>query len=341
MKRHLNTLYVTSKGSYVAKQGEALVVRRKDAEDFRVPIHMISSVICLGQVSVSPPAMAHCAGNGVAVSFLSPHGRFLAMVVGETTGNVLLRKAQFRASESPESALSLARTFVQAKIHNSRILVRRALRDHGESEGTLRKTAGHLDRGMDRVESAENLDVLRGIEGEAARHYFGSFSVLVRNRARGFRSERRSRRPPMDRLNALLSFAYSLLASDVRSACEGVGLDPQVGFLHGDRSGRPSLALDLMEELRPVIAERVVLSLINRQQIKPADFEIELGGAVRMKDAPRKTFLREYQERKSEELVHPFLGDRITLGTVPLVQARLLAKTLRGELDGYPAYLWR
>jgi CRISP-associated protein Cas1 len=341
MKRHLNTLYVTSEGSYVAKQGEALVVRRKDADDFRVPVHMISSVICFGQVSVSPFAMAHCARNDVAVSFLSPHGRFLARVVGETTGSVLLRKAQFRASEYPESALSLARTFVQAKIHNSRILVRRALRDHGDSEGTLAETAGHLDRGLARAESAENLDVLRGIEGEAARHYFRSFSVLVRHRGPEFRSDRRSRRPPMDRLNALLSFAYSLLASDLRSACECVGLDPQIGFLHSDRSGRPSLALDLMEGLRPVIAERVVLSLINRQQIGPGDFEEELGGAVRMKADARKTFLSQYQERKSEELVHPFLGDRITLGTVPLVQARLLAKALRGELDAYPAYLWR
>lgn len=341
MKSHLNTLFVTTDGSYVAKEGEAVVVRRDGEKAFRVPIHLISSVVCLGQAGISPAAMALCASRGVAITFLTARGRFLAQVNGFTTGNVLLRKSQFRSTEDRAKRLTLARTFVSAKLHNSRILTLRAVRDHGDTDGHLVAGSAHLARCLGKARAATDLDVLRGIEGEGARHYFAAFRGLVRHPDPVFGSERRSRRPPRDPLNALLSFVYTLLAADCRSACEAVGLDPQAGFLHADRPGRAGLALDLMEELRPVVADRVVLALINRQQVKPDDFIIEVGGGVRMKDEPRKVVLSQYHARKAEEVKHPFLGEKVTLGVLCLIQARLLAKAIREELDAYPAYLWR
>ncbi len=341
MKTHLNTLFVTTEGSYVAKEGEAIIVRRDGEKPFRVPIHMISSVVCLGQVGMSPAAMALCANRSVAISFLTERGRFLAQVNGHTTGNILLRKAQFRSAEDPIRRLDHARTFVRAKIHNSRILILRSVRDHGDAGDRLRQLSDHLQRCLHKAGTAPDLDTLRGIEGEAARHYFGGFAGLVRQPDPAFQTERRSRRPPRDRLNALLSFLYSLLAADCRAACETVGLDPQAGFLHADRPGRAGLALDLMEELRPVIPDRVALSLVNRQQLTPIDFLVEVGGGVRLKDQARKVVLSQYHSRKAEEIQHPFLKEKVTLGILCLIQARLLAKTVRGELDAYPAYLWR
>lgn len=341
MKTHLNTLFVTSEGSYLAKQREAVIVRKGGNTALRVPIHMLESIVCFGPVTVSPYLMGLCGSRGVAISFMTPHGRFLARAHGFTSGNVLLRKDHYRMSEDAETALALARVFVQAKIHNCRLLVLRAARDHGDPSGALELGGEHLARCLRRAGLTDDLNQLRGIEGEAAKHYFGMFEGLIRNADDAFGVKGRSRRPPTDRVNALLSFLYAILASDVRSACESVGLDPQVGFLHADRPGRASLALDLMEELRPVIADRVALSLINRRQVKADGFEIEVGGAVRMTDETRKSVLAQYQLRKQEELMHPFLGDKVTLGLVPLVQARLLARTIRGELDTYPAFLWR
>jgi CRISP-associated protein Cas1 len=341
VKTHLNTLFVTTEGSYVAKEGEALVVRRDGDAPFRVPVHMISSLVCFGQVGVSPAAMALCAGRGVAITHLTARGRFLAQVNGYTTGNILLRKAQFRATEDPARCLDLARTFVSAKLHNSRVVLLRAVRDHGDEGEQLSGIAARLARSIEKARTAADLDTLRGIEGEGARHYFGGLVQLVRSPDPSFKPQQRTRRPPRDSLNALLSFAYSLLAADCRSACEAVGLDPQAGFLHADRPGRAGLALDLMEELRPVIADRVALSLLNRQQLKPDDFVVEMGGGVRIMDAPRKVVLEQYHARKAEEVTHPFLGEKMTLGVLCLIQARLLAKAIRGELDAYPAYLWR
>jgi CRISP-associated protein Cas1 len=341
MKTHLNTLFITTEGSYVAKEGEALVVRKKGDAPMRVPVHLLSSVVAFGRVSVSPAAMALCAGRGVSITYLTPQGRLLARVTGFTTGNILLRKSQFHAAENTTRRLEIARTFVIAKLHNSRIVLLRSIRDHGDQGGDLDRTAAHLARCIAKAGSTADLNALRGIEGEGARYYFGSFGNLIRHTGEGFEIRGRTRRPPRDRVNALLSFLYSLLAADCRSACESVGLDPQAGFLHADRPGRPGLALDLMEELRPVIADRVALSLINREQLKPADFQIDVGGGVRMSDEARKIVIAQYHKRKADQAEHPFLRERMTIGMLCLIQARLLAKTVREELDGYPPYLWR
>jgi len=342
MKRHLNTLFVTTDGTFVGKDGEALVVKPPErADKVRVPIHMLHSVVCLTRVTVSPPAMALCAERGVSISHHRPTGRLLARVVGFTPGNVLLRREQFRAAEDPEAARRYAISFVQGKLHNTRVLVRRAVRDHGDEAGKLSALGEVLARSLRKVEHALNTDQVRGIEGDTARAYWAAFGDLVRASDERLRMHGRTRRPPRDPVNALLSFSYAMLSSDVRSAAEGVGLDSQVGFLHTLRAGRPALALDLMEELRPVLAERVVLSVLNRGQLAGDDFLYEPGGAVQMKDAARKTFLQEYQRRKEEELEHPYLGEKVTLGMVPFLQARLLGKALRGEVDGYAPFLWR
>lgn len=341
MKTHLNTLFVSTEGTYLAKEGEAVVVKQGEARPLRVPVHMLESIVCFGAIKVSPYLMELCSKRGVSVTFLGHHGRFLARVQGPVSGNVVLRREQFRTSEDPAKALSYARVFVQAKIFNSRVVLGRASRDHGDPGGVLADTGARLKACIARAETAGTADQLRGIEGEAARHYFSAFPRLVRGSGDGLAMNGRSRRPPRDPVNALLSFTYALLAADLRSACETVGLDPQVGFLHSDRPGRAGLALDLMEELRPVIADRVSLSLLNRQQVTPDDFVTEIGGAVRMSEEARKTVLVQYQTRKKEELRHPFLGEKVSLGMVALLQTRLLARTLRGELDAYPAFLWR
>jgi len=341
MKAHLNTLFVTTESTYLAKEGEAVVVKQGDAKPLRVPIHMLESIVFLAHGSMSPYLMAHCAQNRVSVSFLEPNGRFLARIEGRTSGNVLLRKDQFRASEDPARVLDFARVFVQAKIHNCRTVLTRAVRDHGDVSGSIQAAADKLARCLRRVRATNELNELRGVEGEAARYYFAAFPAMIRSEDDRLKMTGRTRRPPKDPVNALLSFAYALLVSDIRSACESVGLDPQVGYLHADRPGRAGLALDLAEELRPVLADRVVLSLLNRQQITGDQFEFEDGGGVRMRDDARKTFLIQYQKRKQQEIKHPFLGERATLGLIPLLQARLFARTLRGDLDGYPPFLWR
>ncbi|MDH5758901.1 MAG: type I-C CRISPR-associated endonuclease Cas1c [Gemmatimonadota bacterium] len=341
MKTHLNTLFVTTEDSHLAKEGEAVVVRRGGQTLLRVPIHMLESIVCFGHVGLSPYLMAHCARNRVSISYHQPNGRFLATVRGSTSGNVLLRKDQFRASEDPGRCLALSEIFVRAKIHNSRVVVARAVRDHGDADGELARCVAYLSGCLKRASRVAEIGRLRGIEGEAAKRYFAVFGSLLRNPEPGISMNGRSRRPPRDPVNALLSFSYALLASDCRSACESVGLDPQVGFLHTDRPGRAGLALDLMEELRPVIADRVALSLINRQQVGSRDFTVEDAGAVRLKDDSRKKVLEQYQTRKQETITHPFLGEKVSLGFVPLLQARLLARTLRGDLDAYPAFLWR
>ena len=342
MKRHLNTLFVTTDGTFVGKDGEALVVKPpQDGERVRVPIHMLHAVVCLARVTVSPPAMALCVESGVSISHHRSTGKLLARVVGFTPGNVLLRREQFRSSEDPEVARRYSISFIQGKLHNTRVLVRRAVRDHGDEDGKLGAVGEALARALRKVEFATTLDQARGIEGDAAKAYWNGFDGLLHPSDDRLRMNGRSRRPPRDPVNAMLSFSYAMLASDARSAAESVGLDSQVGFLHTLRAGRPALALDLMEELRPVLADRVVLSVLNRGQLTGSDFLYEPGGAVQMKDGARKTFLKEYQRRKEEELKHPYLGERVTLGMVPFVQARLLGKALRGEIDSYPPFLWR
>lgn len=341
MKVHLNTLFVSTDGVYLAKDGEAVVVKQDEQVALRVPIHMLHAIVCLGHIRMSRHLMGLCAERGVSISFHRPSGRLMARVTGFTSGNVLLRKAQFRACEDPDVRLAIAKAFVAAKIANTRVLLLRAIRDHGDQGACLDNAAEKHRNVLRRVAGARSLESLRGLEGEAANSYFSVVGQLLRTDDPGIRFNGRTRRPPLDSVNAVLSFAYAILASDVRSACESTGLDSQVGFLHSDRSGRPALALDLMEELRPVVADRVVLSVLNRRQVKGSDFQRDIGGAVKMNEAARKTFLTEFQRRKQEEVVHPFLGEKMTMGAVPFVQARLLAKALRGELDAYPPFLWR
>jgi CRISPR-associated protein Cas1 len=342
MRQHLNTLFVTTPGAYLAKIGKTVSVRIEGEIKLRVPIHAIGSVVCFGAVGVSPALMGLCARSGVAITFCNRYGGFLAFAHGAAQGNVLLRREHYRAAEAPERALSIARGCVTGKIANCRVLVQRAARENStEQVVLLQQAARELARCAEQAWSATDLDALRGTEGEAARIYFAAFGRMLTSREEGFSYVRRSRRPPLDPVNSLLSFAYAMLALDVRAACESVGLDSYVGFLHRDRAGRPGLALDLMEEFRPVIADRVVLSLINRQQVRADGFERQESGAYLMTDAARKAVLKAYQERKQEVITHPFLDEKTTIGLLPFLQARLLARHIRGELDAYPAFLWR
>ena len=343
MKKLLNTLYVTTQGTYLAKDGECVAVRVDNEVRLRVPVHTLGGIVCFGQVSCSPFLMGFAAERGLGLSFLTENGRFLARVQGPVSGNVLLRREQYRRADSPEASAEMARSIISAKIINARRIVQRALRDHGGKieSSPLDKEVSHLKDCLQRLQQPVGLDVARGIEGEAANGYFGVFDHLILSGEPEFRFLGRSRRPPLDRVNCLLSFIYTLLAHDVRSALECVGLDSEVGFLHRDRPGRHGLALDVMEEFRAFVGDRLALSLINLGQIKKDDFEILETGAVRMNDAARKTLLVAYQKRKQNEISHPFLNERIPMGLVFHVQAMLMARWLRGDLDGYPPFVWK
>lgn len=343
MKRLLNVLYVTAEGASLRKDGENVVAEVEGAERTRVPLHMLASLVVFGGIYLSPALVQACASAGIAIVFLDRAGRFQARVEGPVSGNVLLRRAQYRASVQPDE---IVRSLVAGKVANQRAVLMRALRDHGESleeaGPVVEETVGRLGRILRRVSLAgEGLDALRGCEGEAANLYFAVFDRLIRSPDPEMRFDGRSRRPPRDPVNALLSFLYTLLTHDCRSAAESVGLDPAVGFLHRDRPGRPSLALDLMEELRPVLADRLVLSLVNRRQLRARDFEMSDGGAVMLSDEGRRTVLTAWQERKKKERRHPFLDETAPLGLVPYLQAQLLARHLRGDLDAYPPWLWK
>lgn len=343
MKQLLNTLYVTTQGAYLARDGETVQVRVEHEDRLRVPIHTLSSVVCFGQVSCSPPLMGLCAEHGVSLAFFSENGRFLARVQGPVSGNVLLRREQYRWADSEEHAAAIARSVTIAKVANCRTVLMRSLRDKPECAGgsAIEAAAGRLAQTADALQAKLALDTVRGHEGDAARAYFDVFDHLVTEGKEAFFFHGRSRRPPLDNLNALLSFLYTLVTHDVASALEGVGLDPAVGYLHRDRPGRPSLALDLVEELLAVLADRLALSLINRRQIGAQGFRTTESGAVTMDDGTRKEVLLAYQKRKQEEILHPFLKERVAFGIVPHVQALLLARCVRGDLDGYPSFLWR
>ena len=346
MRRMLNTIYVTSEGAWLRKDGANLVVEVDGAERGRAPLHLLDGIVSFARAGASPALLAACAEAGVTISHLEPNGRFLARVEGARTGNVLLRRTQFRVADDAARKVVIVRGIVAAKAANQRAVVRRALRDHGEAMPTAARDAlalaeRRLTDAARRTIVTTEVDGLRGIEGESALVYFGVFDHLVRVDDPEFRFRGRSRRPPLDRLNALLSFLYALLGHDCRSALEAHGLDPQVGFLHADRPGRAGLALDLMEELRPVLADRLALSLINRRQLAAGDFIVEEAGGVRLTDEARKRVLVGWQERKRDELRHPFLGETVALGLVAHIQAQLLARHLRGDLDGYPAFVWR
>lgn len=340
MKHLLNTLYVTTQGAYLQKEGETLVVRVENTVRLRVPIHMLGSVVCFGNVMCSPFLLGHCAVKGVCVSMFTENGRFLARVEGPVHGNILLRKEQYRRSEDPIQSAEVAQSVILGKIANSRYVLQRALRDYPDMEAADRLVRGvkHLGSLLMQVRRGGALDTLRGLEGDAGKVYFSVFGELIRSQREDFPFQDRNRRPPMDNLNALLSFVYTLLVHDCRGALEGVGLDPQAGFLHRDRPGRPSLALDLMEELRAPIADRLALSLVNLQQVNSKGFRKQASGAVEMTDDTRKTLLAAYQKRKQDKIKHPFLEEDISIGWLPHVQAMLMARFIRGDLDGYPPY---
>jgi CRISP-associated protein Cas1 len=343
VKHHLNTLFITTQGAYLAKEGQAVLVRVERQTKLRVPLHTLGGIVCFGHVVCSPALMGLCGEAGVAISFLSEHGRFLARVQGFTPGNVLLRREQYRRADDATASAAIARAVVLGKVANARTVLLRGGRDHPENGDrlALKDAIVLLDRCLAAGERATNVDALRGVEGEAARTYFGVFTHLITTQQEEFAFHERSRRPPLDRINALLSFLYGLLAHDMRSACEAAGLDAAVGFLHRDRPGRPGLALDLMEEFRPFLADRLALSLVNRRQVQASGFRTAASGGIRMDDATRKAVLVAYQKRKQEELRHPFLGEKTTVGLLPHLQARLLARHLRGDLDGYPPFIWR
>jgi CRISPR-associated protein Cas1 len=343
MKQLLNTLYVTTQGTYLGQDGEAVAVRVEKETRLRVPIHTLSSIVCFGQVSCSPSLMGMCGERGVALAFLTEHGRFLARVQGPVSGNVLVRREQYRWADNGERAAAVARAVVLGKIANCRTVLLRAARDKAEGEDTkeLEFAALRLSRLAETMEGAASVDEIRGHEGDAARVYFGMFDQLITASKKDFFFRGRSRRPPLDNMNALLSFIYTLLTHDVVAALEAVGLDPAVGYLHRDRPGRPGLALDLVEELRPVLADRLAFSVVNRRQVQPGGFRRSENGAVAMDDSTRKEVLVAYQKRKQEEIVHPFLGERATFGLMPHLQATLLARFIRGDLDAYPCFFWK
>lgn len=337
MKKLLNTLYITSEGAWARKDGANIVVQVEGETLGRAPLHLLGSIICFGRVGLSPDLMHACAEAGVSVTFLGYSGRFLARVEGPISGNVMLRRAQH--ARTLDDPVAVAGAMVGAKAANQRGVIRRQIRDHGDDDGALAEVEQRLTRSARLALEAEDLDALRGLEGEAANAYFSVFDRLLRGDA--FQFKGRSRRPPRDPPNALLSFLYVLLTSDCRAALETMGLDPQMGFLHRDRPGRPSLALDLMEEFRAPLADRLCLSLLNRRQLGPRDFRHEETGGVFLTDDGRKTVLTAWQERKRAPLMHPFLDEKLPFGMIIHAQAQLLARHLRGDLDGYPAFIWR
>ncbi len=343
MKRHLNTLFVTTQGAYLSKEGETVVVRAGKKTLLQVPIHTIGGIVCFGNVLCSPFLLGFCAERDVAVSFLSEQGRFLARVQGPVSGNVLLRREQYRRADDMDASAQVARSVLTGKLANCRTVLQRALRDHpakldAQEVGEASRKIGHS---LERLQSGLSLNVLRGIEGEAAHIYFSVFDHLIVSQKEDFTFRERNRRPPLDRVNCLLSFLYTLLLHDVRSALESVGLDPAVGFLHRDRPGRPGLALDMMEEFRPFLADRLTLSLINLRQVRGKGFQEMESGAVLMDDETRKTVLVAYQKRKQDEILHPFIEERVAVGLLFFIQALLLARYLRGDLDGYPPFIWK
>ena len=343
MKKLPNTLYVTTPEAYLALDGENIVVLKESDTLIRVPLHNLESIVTFGYTGASPALLGACADRQIAITFMTGSGRFLASVIGEMHGNVILRKTQYRFADKEEECEKVARNFLIGKLHNSRWVLERATRDHAMRVNVekLKNVSSSLAKSIKLLQNANGVASLRGIEGDAAAQYFSAFDELILRDKELFFFNNRSRRPPMDRVNALLSFSYSLLASDAVSALNAVGLDPFVGFLHRDRPGRRSLALDLIEELRPVFADRFVLSLINNRQITKNDFLFKESGAVLMQESGRKTFLAAWQAKKNETIKHPFLDEKVEWGMVPYIQALLLSRYLRSDLDEYPPFFWK
>lgn len=343
MKQLLNTLFVTSEDVYLSLDGENVVANRDKQAVARYPLHTLQGIVSFSYAGASPALMGACAEKGIGLAFCSPRGRFLARVCGENTGNVLLRRKQYRVADDPMESCAIARNMIFGKLHNARWSIERTRRDHAlrvDAEA-LSHASQELHQLLPQVAEVTENDVLRGLEGVGAAAYFGVFDEMILNRKEAFFFRGRNRRPALDRVNALLSFAYSLLSHDCASALEAVGLDAYVGFLHTDRPGRDSLALDLMEELRPCMADRFVLTVINNRMLRPEDFQTQSSGAVLLTDDGRRSFLKAWQEKKRETLTHPYLGEKLAWDMIPYVQALLLARHLRGDLDAYPPFLWK
>lgn len=342
MKKLANVLYVTTPETYLTLDGENVVVKRDEQTSVRLPLHNLENIVCFGYPGASPALMGACAERNVGLCFLTPNGRFLARVTGKVKGNVLLRKKQYDVSEKNDESVPIAASFLLGKIANSRKVIERALRDHTMlvDVQALTQASAFLKETLNAIPQCKTLVELMAFEGSAAKIYFGVFGQLILQQREEFAFQERSRRPPLDNMNSLLSFLYVLLTNDVASALETVGLDPYVGFLHQDRPGRPSLALDLMEELRAVFADRLALSLVNRKQVTSKGFTQKESGGILMDDDTRKTVLTTWQERKKDQIVHPYLKERIPFGLLPHVQAMLLARFLRGDLDAYPPFFW-
>lgn len=343
MRKLLNTLYITSQDGYLALENENVVVWQDDERKGQYPLLMLEGIVSFSYKGASPALMGECAQRGISLCFMTQRGRFLARVCGESRGNVLLRKQQFRVSVDENASCQVARNFIFGKVYNSRWVLERTLRDHAlrmEADG-VKKVSQQLAGQLDTIVTCNDLNSLRGIEGELSARYFSVLDELILNQKDSFVFHGRNRRPPQDLVNAMLSFLYTILAHDCASALESVGLDAYVGFMHRDRPGRESLALDLMEELRPVFVDRFVLTLINTREIQSKHFQRQAGGVILMTDEGRKVILTAWQNRKKEEITHPYLKEKTPWGLVPYVQALLLARYLRGDLDGYPPFLWK
>jgi CRISPR-associated protein Cas1 len=344
MKKLFGNLYITTQETYVNKERENIVVSLHGKEIFRAPIHLINSVVCFGNVICSPFFFGLCAENNVAVSFFTEYGKFIAKVQSPVSGNVLLRKQQYKYSDDEKFCLETAKSILIGKLNNSKTVINRALRDHEEKMSApdkVKQVSESLQRALNNILNAESIDILRGMEGDGANSYFSVFNDLILNNKENFYMKERTRRPPQDNVNCLLSFVYTLLAHDVAAALEGVGLDPQAGFFHKDRPGRPSLALDLMEEFRSVIADRLILTLINLSQLNNKGFTKSQSGGVIMADENRKVVLDAYKKRKEEEVFHPFFKESIKIGILFHAQALLFARYIRGDIDAYPPFIWK
>lgn len=343
MRKLLNTLYVMTENCYLTLDGENIVIQDGEKTLGRFPLHTLENIICFTYKGASPALMGACADRKIGMSFFSPRGAFLARVAGKEYGNVLLRKEQYRISDDEDRSIGYAKNMIFGKVFNCRWSIERTLRDHAYRVDVerLKQVSGFLHDTLPKIDGVCSEDELRGAEGKAAEQYFSVFNDLILNQKGDFTFAGRNRRPPLDRINAILSFAYTTLAGDCANALSGVGLDPYVGFLHGDRPGRKSLALDLMEELRPVLADRLILTLINTKAIQAGHFETQKDGAVYLNDEGRKAFFSAWQNHKKEMITHPYLKEKIEWGLVPYVQALLLARTIRGDMDEYPPFLWK
>jgi CRISPR-associated protein Cas1 len=343
MRKLLNTLYVTTPNSYLSKDGENIVITVEEKQTFRIPVHNIESIVYFGYLGASPSLIGFCADRGIGISLLSQSGYFLGRISGPVTGNVLTRKKQYRLSDDLFASKRIAEMFITGKIINGRAVLRRAVRDHADRIDVekIKLAEQSLTSNIKNIGNCKTLDEIRGIEGISANIYFSCLDELILNQKDDFYFKGRSKRPPKDRMNALLSYFYTLLTHDIRCALETVGLDPYVGFLHRDRPGRPSLALDVMEELRPYIADRLALSLVNLRQICAKQFDVQDTGAVMMNRDTRKLILSEWQKRKQDVITHPFINEKIPIGLLPYVQAMLFAKFIRGDLEDYPPFLWK